>query len=105
MNLVELLIIRPFCKKNKDIALKKIKELISAPKNKEYSLVFLDRRDYENDIAILVFNKNHQQQHLFSIVALSMAEYFSQFGWVDHSTWEVFGEKRATNLELFLRED
>lgn len=105
MNLVELLIIRPFCDKSRAAALKKAQELISIHNSQDCPLLLLNRKEHVNDIAIMVFSQTTNQQEEFSLNTRGMAEYFSQFGWIDHSTWEIFGKKQATNLELFFRED
>lgn len=100
MNLIELLIIRPFCDKSRAAALKKAEELILNPDSQDCPLVLLNKKEHVNDIAIMVFSRETSQQEEFSLNAMGMAEYFSQFGWIDHSTWEVF-EKKTDRNRLF----
>lgn len=103
MLLLEIIMLRPFSEQSRTSALDGAMDMIrsygDAGKN---PMAIFSRKDWESDLIIFLYSKKDVGRQPFSPEGKHMARFFSRFGWVDHSAWEMAGgQQPTTNGPLF----
>ncbi len=88
-SVIEMIQIRAFNESARQDALAEARMLSPGDHKSLNSINILVRDDGETDILVVLSRKDESKAQSFSQEGLGIAESFSRFGWLTHSTWRL----------------
>ncbi|WP_028575303.1 hypothetical protein [Desulfonatronovibrio hydrogenovorans] len=100
----EMIQVRAFNESSRQEALAEARMLSLGDHEGLDSINVLIRNDWETDIVVILSRQEESGTQSFSEEGLGIAESFSRFGWLTHSSWRLdkVNKKLNSNLELIL---